>query len=167
GSASALLLGVLAAAACSSDEHSSSRITLGDGGPDGSTGAGGTRHSGEGGPGGSSVGGNSGMTGSSGGADSGAFDAGPACTPLADIPPTTLPTGDTAKTCARPAACGGTIEGTKWSYEHVCLDETTAFAPMWAECPSAQYNGADLTVTGSLDLEGGSVTNTYSITATG
>src|SRR5204862_943670 len=139
----------------SSDEHAGPGASHDDGGPDGSAGAAGARSSGGGGPGGSGVGGGSGsstggVTASSGGAAAGAVDAGPACTPLADIPPTTLPKGETAKTCARPAACGGPIEGTKWSYEHVCLDETTAFAPMWAECPSAQYNGADITVSGSL-----------------
>jgi hypothetical protein len=168
----ALLVGATVVAACSDDEKAGGGVANGDGGPDGSAGSGGARASGGGGPGGRGLSGSSGSgtggaTASSGGADAGAIDAEPACTPLADVPPTKLPTGDTAKSCTRPAACGGPIEGTKWAYQHVCLDEATAFAPMWAECPAAQYNGADVTVTGSIELAGGSVTHTYSIKATG
>jgi len=129
------------------------------GGSGGSAGAGAT--------GGASAGGASGSSGASGAAGT-AGDSGPVCTPRDQISVPPAPSVDAPNACPAITACGGPIENKKWVYSKVCIDEDIAFAPMFSECPNAQFRGiGDVELSGSLELTGGAAKHSLSLHATG
>jgi len=98
------------------------------------------------GQGGAGVGGNaSGSAGSAvgsggnGGTGGSVADAGPACTPLDQIPkPVTLGVA-LHDSCTLPSTCSGTVAGTSWALSSVCLDASKLFPQARARCSTVTY----------------------------
>jgi hypothetical protein len=90
----------------------------------------------------------SGVVVDSGAAVDAAVDSAPACETPAAPPGTAGPV--TLGTCPTVSACGGTLEGTTWTYTAACTDDPTA--QLTSRCPAAVITKVDSKITGTLQF---------------
>lgn len=90
----------------------------------------------------------SGVVVDSGAAVDAAVDSAPACETPAAPPGTAGPV--TLGTCPTVSACGGTLEGTTWTYTAACTDDPTA--QLTSRCPAAVISNIDGKITGTLQF---------------